>query len=261
MSTFSHREWWSCSLSRASLSLVELGRSLPRIRRPSCTPGPEVAARLVSIPTYISFPLGFGDLHGSARCPLTSIAPILPSLASLALALLRWVPCPCTSCVRPALYAPRVRSHFAGTTCCLVFPSCSPVVRRITPSASAQSKHLAPNDVFDVMSCAPSPPSGSQSPSSDVLHVLSYCLSRRRSLPLRVMCSPVSVMSAIRRSMPNTRVPSTANCWLTTDMPVNGLDGRLGGEPQRLRVQAALRPTPRHSAFWPHYPQMLEQPV
>ena len=77
--SLSHREWWSCSTLWASLSLVELGWSLPRVRNPSCTPGPEVAAPPTEYSSLLSLPVAHDNLRGSVRYLLTLVFIVAPS--------------------------------------------------------------------------------------------------------------------------------------------------------------------------------------
>ena len=202
MSHSSHREWWSCSLSRASLSLVELGWSLPRVCIPSCTSGPEVATQLAAHLTHFSLLRTPAVSRGSARCPLTCL---IPRSSILAVLLPFHLPQLLASCYNtPVMHLVHaLASLYQHLASC---PPCNAVIPLLAhPRAAGLPRTM----------CSLSPPvyptpCGYCAPSSDVLRASPCYPPGLRCHALRVMCSPDSDMSALRRRIPAIHAPGLA---------------------------------------------------
>ena len=232
------------------------GWSLPRVCRPACVPSPRALAPPLQVTSL--FPT---CRHIRRHRP--SLANVSP--ATLALAFF------CSA----ALKRPTWQYSLTGPSCSLI---CTRAI--IVTAALAHPKPRR---------CALSPPSqqphvlppSTQAP--DCIHLADTtcypCIQARYAprlrfvgdhalgnVPIALRHVPAQPLGAHTRHGHCARMPPCIRMYclgdpLTTDMLVSGLGDRLGGEPLRLRVHAAHRPTPRHYAFRPHYPQMLEQPV
>ena len=231
--------------------VCRVGWSPPRVRRPACIPSPSATASFLQV---ISLPRTQTDAHRRqllanrfssyhSPCSLGHTPSATTHLAPPLLHPSSQIPHVHSS----PLYRPRACARLTAASCYLRRDLVGADLTRNTPWAP--DPHMSTPQAmcslpvvmysFGPPGIAPVCPKPARLPPP---------LSVRRT-PW-VMCPCVSCIPMYPLSGP-----------LTTDMLVSGLDDQLGGEPLQLRVHAARHPTPRHYAFRPHYPQMLEQPV